>query len=220
MRRDTFAERQSLFQLYNEMGEVELHELNADIASLTEMAQEVLRDEMKRRGLNQPRAASNPAQRAEHPLVPLPDPYGALPVIEYAVEDSDLPLEFTWKTPLCVCEDGEQAGQLQAALRAAGIESWIEGSGFRVTAETLNPRVLVAADQLEQAQEVAARPIPQAIVDFSKMEITEYEPPVCPKCGAEDPVMESSDPVNSWLCEDCGAQWSDAVEESTESAAR
>jgi len=211
MRRDPFAERQNLVQLYQEMGEVELHELNADIANLTAMAQEVLRDEMKTRGLNQPRSASDPAQSAEHPLAPLPDPYGAPPTIEYAVEDSDRPLEFTWKTALCVCEDGEQAGQLQAALRAAGIESWIEGAGYRVVAEMLSPRVLVAADQLEQAQEIAARPIPQAIVDFSKMEIPEYEPPVCPKCGAEDPVMESADPVNTWLCEDCGAQWSDAA---------
>jgi ribosomal protein L37AE/L43A len=220
MRRDQFAERQSLVQLYKEMGDVELHELSADIANLTEVAQEVLRDEMKIRGLNQPRGASDLPQIAEHPPAPLPDLYGAPPMIEYSVEDSDQPSEFTWKTPLCVCEDGEQAGQLQAALRAAGIESWIEGSGYRVTAETLNPRVLVAADQLEQAQEIAARPISQAIVEQSRMEIPEYEPPVCPKCGAEDPVMESSDPVNSWLCEDCGAQWTDPVEESTESAAR
>jgi hypothetical protein len=213
MRRDPFAERQSLVQLYKEMGDVELYELNADTSTLTDVAQDVLRDEIESRGLNQPRGASDFAQTAEHLSAPLPDPYGAPPTIEYAVEDTDRPLEFTWKTPLCVCEDGEQAGQLQAALRAAGIESWIEGSGYRVTAETLNPRILVAADQLEQAQEVAARPIPQAIVEQSKMEIPEYEPPVCPKCGAEDPLLESTDPVNSWLCEDCGAQWTDPVEE-------
>ncbi len=210
MRRDPFAERQTLAQLYKEMGDVELDELNADIANLTDMAQEVLRDEMKSRGLNQPRGTS---EIAEHPLAPLSDPNGAPPEIEYAVEDSDQLLEFTWKTPLCVCEDGEQAGQLQAALRTAGIESWIEGSGYRVAVDTLNPRVLVAADQLEQAQVIAARPIPQEIVEHSKMEIPEYEPPVCPKCGVGDPVMESSDPVNSWLCEDCGAQWTDPVEE-------
>ena len=119
MRRDPFAERQNLVQLYQEMGEVELHELNADIANLTAMAQEVLRDEMKRRGVNQPRAASNPAQPAEHPLAPLPDPYGALPVIEYAVEDSDRPLEFTWKTPLCECASEQEALQLSEALRQA-----------------------------------------------------------------------------------------------------
>ena len=82
-------------------------------------------------------------------------------------------------------------------MRAAGIDSWIEGAGYRVAAEMLNPRILVAADQLEQALEIASRPIPQAIREQSKMEIPEYEPPVCPKCGAEDPVLESVDPVNS-----------------------
>jgi transposase-like protein len=75
------------------------------------------------------------------------------------------------------------------------------------------PRILVAADQLEQAREVAARPIPQSIVELSKMPPEEYEPPVCPKCGAEDPLLEGVDPVNSWLCESCDHQWTDAVEE-------
>ena len=30
-----------------------------------------------------------------------------------------------------------------------------------------------------------------------------------PECGAEDPVLESAEPTNAWLCEACGAQWSD-----------
>jgi tRNA(Ile2) C34 agmatinyltransferase TiaS len=74
------------------------------------------------------------------------------------------------------------------------------------------PRVVVAADQLEQAREIAARPIPQEIIDEFNAPPEEYKPPVCPKCGAEDPVLESADPVNSWLCESCGEQWSDPAE--------
>ncbi len=73
-----------------------------------------------------------------------------------------------------------------------------------------NPRILVAADQLEQACDILSRPIPQAIVEESKAEVPEFETPVCPKCGAEDPVLENADPVNSWLCEDCGNQWTDS----------
>ncbi|MGA3080007.1 MAG: DUF2007 domain-containing protein [Terracidiphilus sp.] len=215
MQRDTIAEWQSLTQLYSEMSDGELYALDADLADLTEMAQQVLRDEMKKRGLDR-QPASNPASNqdrkvADHAVAPLRDSDDLFPISEDGADDSDLPREYTWKTPLCDCEDGDYAGQLQAALKAAGIESWIEGAGFRVAADMLNPRILVAADQLEQAREIASRPIPQAIAEQFKMEIPEYEPPVCPKCGAEDPVLEGADPANSWLCESCGEQWTDPV---------
>ena len=39
----------------------------------------------------------------------------------------------------------------------------------------------------------------------------EYKLPVCPKCGAVDPVLEGVDPVNAWLCESCGMQWNDSA---------
>jgi transposase-like protein len=70
----------------------------------------------------------------------------------------------------------------------------------------------VAADQLEEAREIAARPIPQEIVELSQMEVPEFEPPKCPQCGAEDPVLEGAEPVNAWLCEVCGKQWTESPE--------
>jgi ribosomal protein L37AE/L43A len=45
------------------------------------------------------------------------------------------------------------------------------------------------------------------------MEVPDFEPPVCPKCGAEDPLLESVDPLNTWLCEICGEQWTDPAPE-------
>ena len=51
MQRDTIAEWQSLTQLYREMSDQELYELDAGIGDLTEVAQQVLRDEMRSRGL-------------------------------------------------------------------------------------------------------------------------------------------------------------------------
>ena len=72
-----------------------------------------------------------------------------------------------------------------------------------------NLQVLVAADQLDDAREIAARPIPQDVVDESRQEVPEYIPPKCPKCGAEDSVLESAEPTNSWLCEACGKQWTE-----------
>lgn len=90
------------------------------------------------------------------------------------------------------------------------IQPWVEN---RVVDRI---QVLVAVDQLEQARAIAAKPVPQDVVDEVKkmMESAdEYLPPVCPKCGAADPILEATEPTNEWLCEACGAEWSDPVEE-------
>jgi len=195
------------------MGDVELLELDDAIGDLTEVAQQVLRDEMKKRGLSRERAASE-EQKIPEPLADAGWEGDAdLPADGDEPEQDDQPHEYTWKTLLCECEDAEQVWQLRTALKQAGIESWIEGQGYRVAREISNPRILVAADQLEQAREVAARPIPQEIVELSKTPAEEFELPVCPKCGAEEPVLESADPVNTWLCESCGEQWTEPVQE-------
>lgn len=217
MQEDTIAEWQRLAQLYSEMGDGELEELNSAIGDLTEVAQQVLRDEMKKRGLNEPRAAGEEHGRvAASPRDCEADSSRA----EDGAEEGDLPAEFTWKTVLCDCDDSEHAGQIRAVLREAGIESWVEGAGSRVWDGMSNPRILVAADQMEQACEILAQPIPQAIVEQSRMQIPDYEPPVCPSCGAGDPILEGADPVNAWRCESCGRQWTDPVEEASESPAQ
>jgi hypothetical protein len=119
------------------------------------------------------------------------------------------PREYTWKTVLCECETSAQARQLCETLRQVGIESWIEMT---------NARVLVAADQLDRARAIAANPIPQEIADRFKSEVPEYEPPVCPKCGASDPVLEAVDPENAWQCEQCGEQWTETAASEDEEA--
>jgi hypothetical protein len=204
---------QSLTKLYGEMSDPELLELDAQLGDLTEMAQQVLRDEMKKRGLSRPRPADNAPNLSALPMVPQWGNSTDWSRAEGEVNESDLPHEYTWKTLLCVCNDLEEATPIRLALRKAGIESWIEGQGFKVSMDMLDPRILVAADQLEQARQVIAQPIPQAIIEESKIEVPEFEFPVCPKCGAEDPVLENADPVNSWLCEECGAQWADSAPE-------
>jgi hypothetical protein len=134
-----------------------------------------------------------------------------LPVADEDGDEEHPAHAFTWKTPLCECDEREQAWQIREVLRRAGIESWIETpTSYAISLS--GPRVVVAADQLDQAREIAARPIPQDIVDESKMKIPEYELPSCPRCGAADPVLESVDPVNTWACEACGAGWSDPEE--------
>jgi hypothetical protein len=94
-------------------------------------------------------------------------------------------------------------------LSRAGIESWIErpGGDWMIG----GPRVLVAADQLDEARRIAAQPIPQEIVELSKIDVPEFEPPSCPQCGAADPVLEGVDPFNTWRCEACGKQWTESA---------
>jgi hypothetical protein len=197
---DNIANWQSLTDLYGEMGDQELLELDAQLGDLTELAQQVLRDEMKKRGLSRQRLADNEPKPIERIGAPQWDDGSDSSMADDETEDRDRPIEYTWKTLLCECTEREETAPIRLALRQAGIESWTQRPGFQI---------LVAADQLEQAREVIAQPIPQAIIEQSKTEIPEYLPPVCPKCGAEDPVLENADPVNSWLCEECGKQWTD-----------
>ncbi len=231
---------QGLTEVYRQMGDEELEQLAADFADLTATAQEVLRGEMTSRGLGDPRGEPGREPRNGPSAKPAsPEPairdlgtdqvWGAAPSRWASAVDPDTgegqidgedgdsnaddggPREYTWKTLLCECEDRDHAWQLREALRRAGIESWVEqpGRGWVIG----GPRVVVAADELEQAREVASRPIPQEIVDLSKMEAPEFVPPKCSACGAEEPVLESAEPTNCWLCEACGKQWSEPVAE-------
>ncbi len=215
MKLNSVEEWRRLTEHYREISDEELYELDADSADLTEQARQVLRDEMKTRGLDRQRAAN-----AESHSTPRPEPR-RWEMVEDAprivgdreeADDKELndgqPREFTWKTLLCECNEIEEAWQLREVLRRAGIDSWVEGRSRDLS----YPRVVVAADQLEQAREIAAQPVPQEIIDEFNTPPQEYSPPVCPMCGAEDPVLESADPVNAWLCESCGAQWTEAVE--------
>jgi ribosomal protein L37AE/L43A len=210
MEPNPLEEWQRLTEAYREMYDEELLNLAAVPEDLTETARQVLRDEIRKRGLDEPRAAGNASGSAER--IPPPgwdqglDESGG----EGATRNDGQPVEFTWKALLCECDEQEQAWQIYEMLRRSGIESWIEGPRSRSYAP--NPRVVVAADQLDKAREIAARPIPQDIVDESKMTAPEFEPPRCPKCGDTDPVLEDVDPVNAWRCEACGAEWTESAE--------
>jgi len=209
-------EWQSLTEHYRTMFDGELEELAADYKDLTQTAKEVLRNEMRNRGLGDPEA---PPKRPGRPATLVParrtsavDPDALTDNSNGSGVDAeaDGPHEFTWKTPLCECSSYGEANEIYKALSQAGIDSWVEQPGKdRVSCI----RVVVADDQLEEAREIAARPIARELIDQYNEEVPEYEPPKCPKCGADDPVLESAEPANSWLCEACGEQWTEPVAE-------
>ena len=236
MQIDPVQEWQRLTAEYRQKGDEELLELARDYADLTEPAQQAMRQEMRTRNLGDPANPKSvaplpsPADAAQSPLalknapsdladdIAFGSPFGAktpalAPDSPDTPDESDAPHEYTWKTVLCECQTTEQAEQLVEALQKAGIDGWTDraGSGSRYGMSGLAcPRVLVAADQLEQAQAIAAQPIPQEIVDESKYEVPDFVEPKCPKCGSDDVVLERVDPANTWRCEQCDEQWTDA----------
>ena len=238
---DPYQEWVRLTQEYRAMSDEELRELNRDFADLTEVARQVLSAEMHIRGLDkktaEEKAAAVKADRFAASCPPSPmleraaaamrsDPFDSTSIEpvpedeEDSEADPDEPHEYTWKVMLCEGLEYDQAWQIFEVLRRAGIESWIErpGSGrVRPRADYQmvgDLRVLVAADELDRARDLIANPIPQDIIDASYETVPDYEPPRCPACGAEDPVLESAEPVNAWKCETCGREWTDPAGES------
>lgn len=198
-----------LRDLYGKKSDDELRELAFDFDDLTEVARQVLRDEMRTRKLGEPRAAVALPLNRDRPAPAQQDGGDAQSKVADGDSAGEFPPEYTWKTMLCECEERAQAWQMFEVLRQAGIESWVERP--RSPLAPSSRRVLVAADQLEGARLIAERPIPQEIVDLTKMEVPEFEPPVCPSCGAGDVVLDDVNPVNLWRCETCGRQWTDAA---------
>lgn len=241
MQVDPILEWNRLTESYRGMNDDELRDLAADYANLTVTAQQVLRSEMQSRRLGGPQAVSTAneslnartqpangqprvARRAPQALRSRSvarknyDLLAGPSANSYVVptdpkEDGpadDSPCDYTWKTMLCECGDVTEARQLSIALARAGIECWIEAMPPH-SIGTGNPRVLVAADQLDQARAIATQPIPQDVVTEATMTTPDFTSPQCPMCGAKDPILEGLDPQNTWRCEQCGHEWTETA---------
>ena len=212
MSEDSYEEWRRLSEHYAQMLDGELLRLANEYSDLTEVARQVLRDEMLKRGLGDP---LKPQELQQTP--------GRFH-FERGIEldgDEDAPadddegkagIEYTWKTLLCECENREQAWQIEAVLGLAGIESWVVDPTRYFTTPALdltNYRIEVAADQLDEARKIIAQPIPQEIIEESQTKVPEYENPKCPGCGDTEPTLLETDPANRWGCEVCGREWTE-----------
>jgi hypothetical protein len=212
---DTVKEWQRLTEYYGGRVDEELLELAADFEGLTDVAQQVLRDELKKRHLPPPGSRDpRTSKKIGTPVWKHPAAY-ADPVAEPEPSDESAS-EYTWKVVLCECNEREDAADLMAALERAGIGSWYDGPNSPFSSLRYGPRVLVGADDLEAAQMVMQRPIPQDIHDQTRTPVLDFETPNCAKCGAADPLLESVDPSNTWFCENCGARWNEPLSASEE----
>jgi hypothetical protein len=218
MQIDPMAEWQRITEVYRGMYDDELINLVADQEDLTEIARQVLDFELKKRGLGDLSHAAparpTPEPKRERRGVLIGNQGGASQIVlDHKARMNEAPLEYSWKTLLCECESMEQALQLAEYLKLAGIDSWIEdpnaASRFKGLQDP-SPRVMVAADQLEQAREIVANPIPKKIIEDAKIVAPDFDMPKCPHCGAPDPALEGVNPFNSWRCEGCGCQWTES----------
>jgi hypothetical protein len=218
MQIDPIAESQRIAEVYRRMYDDELLNLAADSEDLTDVARHALDHELKRRGLGGLSSTGpqqkTPEPRLERRAVLFGNQGGASQIVldERSTQAREAPLEYTWKTLLCECESMDQALLLCEVLRRAGIENWIDGQGSGTSYKGLEfsrPRVMVPADQLDQARILMSNPIPEEVIEDSKITVGEFKSPLCPHCGAKDPALEGVNPFNSWRCEACGNQWAE-----------
>jgi hypothetical protein len=212
MTEDLNEQWRRLTEHYAQMLDGELLRLAGQYSDLTEVARQALREEMLKRGLGDPLKPEELKQR--------PGRFRFERGIELAGEDDSASdaedggpqYEYTWKTELCECENSEQANQIGEVLERAGIECWINDSTRRFASRALdltNVRIMVAADQLEEARKIIAQPIPQDVIEDSKAEIPSYVAPKCPGCGDPDPTLLEDEQMNRWGCEVCGREWTE-----------
>jgi hypothetical protein len=180
--------KKRLSALYGEMGEIELLELKASFDDLTDIAQQVLREELEKR------------QLWDLPAEP------AAPSAERKKRSMD---ELAVTGVVAGEYDTVKEAKLAAfVLELAGIEAaFVDGQGF----DMRMPSVRVAPEDAERAEALLAEPVSdETRAEFEvRLHAPDFELPVCPHCASEAVLLEAVEPHNLWFCEECGGSWED-----------
>jgi len=193
-------ESQRLTKFYGSLTDGELQKIAADTLSLTEVAQQALAAEIKRRG---------PATREPEP--------------EAIREEVD----FRRLVTIRKFRDLPEALLAKGSLESAGIESFL-GDENMVRMDWFISNLLggiklkVKPEDAEAANEILSQPIPEG---FEVEGVGEYEQPRCPKCQSLDIAFEELNkpiaygsawvglplPVHrkAWRCHSCRHGWQD-----------
>jgi hypothetical protein len=182
-----------LTQLYKQFGDAELLELQSQVDQLTDIAQDVLRAEVSSRGLIIPVQKLDTDETADADTYDQPPGFGRL------------------SSPDCIWEFAEQVDAKAAAamLSEAGIVYDIILPS-RETLDMSAPRIAVLPRDKDRVRQLLSHPIPEEYKNLASTEDL-FVPPSCPRCNSEDPLLESIDPTNKWLCEVCGHTWQDQI---------
>jgi hypothetical protein len=204
--RDPSAVWQRLTELYASKLDEELLELREDFDDLTDVAQGVLRDELRKRRLwsDVPGSESKAKQIAQrYTTSPTEDPL-----------DEDLvDLIRVGGVKVYESDDRNDASLIWYVLRRANIPAALTRKEHDFDLRL--PQVRVSPDDVERALAIIGQPIPDVIrQDYeleSAAETEEWLLPNCKRCSAPDPLLESASPTNTWRCEECGATWQDPL---------
>jgi hypothetical protein len=207
-------DHQVLLRRYSELLDRDILEHAIAFNNLTRSAQQALREEMKRRGLGDPVSLTGSHDPTDPESIARTEAEINARLETRRALHGDEERDYTWQTPLRDYATREEALQRLEMLNRAGIQCWFGDPDSRrgdPTSQRLDYRILVPADQLEEAFEIITQPVPQDIIDESKVEVPEYQLPHCPRCQDQEPTLIATEPSNQWLCESCGNQWNEPI---------
>jgi hypothetical protein len=193
------AKYNELVTLYGGYGDDELVELARGMADLTEIAQEVLKDELARRGLKIPFAK---------------EPVEARVLTDEDLQDMRTYAELAPAECIFDFDDERAASAAYYALTREGIEA-IVVSSTGAKSDNRRPRVVVTPKDAERAALILSQPSADELKAETEEAPAEFNLPRCPACGSEETLLESVDPVNEWRCDDCGHTWLEEAVSST-----
>jgi ribosomal protein S27AE len=180
-----------LVTLYGDYSDDELVELGRGIADLTEMAQEVLKGELGRRGLK---------------IAPAGEPVEARVLTDEDLQDMRAYAEVAPADCIFDFEDERSAAAAYYALAAQRIDAIVVSPGG-TKADCHGPRVVVTPKDAERATAILSEPSTEKLTAEKEEVPEEFALPQCPSCGGAETLLESVDPVNQWRCDDCGYTW-------------
>jgi hypothetical protein len=225
-RQDPDQERRRLTEFYAGQLDGELEKVAAQAYELTELAREVLRAEVSRRGLDVIFVEQPPTITPKQLEAKPGDPPPAQPAKEEPEPEDD---HFELRTLITLRQfrDLPEALLAKSCLNSAGIECMLlDDNLVRLDWFWSNlvggVKLKVEPSDAESAMEILNQSIPEKI---DVVGIGEYEQPHCPNCQSLDVTFrELNRPVSyatvwlnlpipvhrkAWRCHSCNVQWED-----------
>src|SRR5215471_7518440 len=221
---DPEQERHRLAKFYAGQLDGELEKVAEEAYELSDLARQVLTDELGRRGLT--------VQMAEHPPQPVKKPSEPGGPPEEASSEEALPQgELTASNEAArelvairQFRDLPAALLAKGSLESAGIDCVLTDDNvvrldWFISNAIGGIKLLVDSEDLAEAEEVLSQPIPERL-DVS--DVGDYEQPQCPKCGSRDITFRELAPAaylslafqvpipfrrRAWRCHSCDVEW-------------
>ncbi len=234
---DPERERQRLADFYSRQLDGRLEKVAGEAYELSDLAKEVLKAELQKRGLSVELAehAPVPVKKAPKPGDPPEEDGGE---IESEEEELALPVGEGNEGDIVTIRkfrDLPEALMAKGSLESAGIQcALVDDNMIRLDWFISNLlggiKLQVKTEDSEVADKILSQPIPDHL-DVSG--IGEYEQPRCPKCGSLDVNFQELDPTaylstvvgvpipfhrRAWRCHSCKVEWEDDGEPGTESS--